>query len=164
MVAVFLTCCFLSGCRHVASPQADDLDAFIAAGFDDVTVYAIDSSRPIHPASMEVGDYAQWISQVDSTHFHRFPIRKQIVVTDQAAGRNLASAASAGMRQWAAGAKCFEPHHGLRVRKGDTCFDLVICYSCDHVEVWSASDRGKIVTTSDKSQSALDAVLKRAKP
>lgn len=101
MVAVFLASCFLSGCRHAASPQADELDAFMAARFDDVTVYAIDSSRPIHPASMEVGDYAQWISQVDSIHFHRFPIRKQVVVTAQTEGRKLASA---GMRQWAAGA------------------------------------------------------------
>jgi hypothetical protein len=164
MVVVLLACFILSGCRQVASPQADDLDAFVAAGFDDVTVYAIDSSRPDAPADMEVGDYQKWISEVDATHFHRFPIRKQVVVTDQPGGRKLASASSAGMRQWAPGAKCFEPHHGLRVRKGSAYFDLVICYSCDHVEVWSASDRGKIVTTSDKSQSALDAVLKRAKP
>lgn len=164
MVAFLLACCFLTGCCQVASTQADELDALVAGGFDDMTVYAVDSSRPIHPASMEVAEYQKWISEVDSTHFHRFPVRKQAIVTDQAEGRKLASAVSAGMRQWAAGAKCFEPHHGLRVRKGSTHFDLVICYSCDHLEVWSASDRGKLVTTSDKSQSALDAVLKRAKP
>lgn len=155
MVAIFLACSILTGCGQTAGPQADALDAFLSAGFDDVTVYAIEPLSPsVRPAS----------STDARARFHQYPILKQVLVTDADKGRKLASEVSAAMRERAEPAKCFDPHHALRVRKGDTYFDLAICYSCNQVEIWGASYAGEIVTTSGKSQPALDAVLKRGKP
>jgi hypothetical protein len=155
MVVTLLACGFLTGCGQTAGPQADDLDAFLAAGFDDVTVYAIE---PLSPSASPPS------STSGSAHFHQYPIRKQVLITDPDEGRKLASEVSVAMRERAEPAKCFDPHHALRVRKGDIYFDLVICYGCNQVELWGASYAGKIVSSSDRSQAALDAALKRGKP
>jgi hypothetical protein len=81
MVAAILACCLLTGCGQTAGPQADELDAFLAAGFDDVTIYAIEPLSPgVRPTS----------NTSDSTHFHKYPIRKQVMVSDRDEGRKVA--------------------------------------------------------------------------
>jgi hypothetical protein len=35
------------------------------------------------------------------------------------------------------GALCFDPHHAIRLIVGHTIHDIVICYECGHVYIYS---------------------------
>ena len=160
LVVAFL----LTGCGKVSSPVADELDAFLAAGFDAVTVYAIDSSRAPRPDDRSDEAYWESGSEVNATHFHAFPIRKQVEVTDAGMGKRLAEATARDMRSRATSYKCFEPHHGLRVRRGTAFFDLVICHTCGNLEAWSDIRRGTMHETSDGASGILEQALKANQP
>jgi hypothetical protein len=61
--------------------------------------------------------------------------------------------------------KCFEPRHGVRAMAGGKTVDLVICFACSEVQVWS--DDGKdlegLALIGDSAQAAFDKVLTDAK-
>ena len=148
------------------SRVADAVEAFAREGAGDeklavkVTVYAIDSLRNEMPgeADLEIGEF---YGRVTPEHFHQYPIQKVRAVDDPAEARRVVEAVVRGIRRKAAGAKCFEPHHALRITRGAQHVDVVICYSCNQVEVWGIDPEGNwersvYDTTSDGSRKAVE--------
>jgi hypothetical protein len=65
---------------------------------------------------------------------HGYPIRKTVPIPTGEVAR-VAEAVASGLGRGPA-ANCFEPHHALRVTSGSQTFELVICFSCNEVEVY----------------------------
>jgi len=61
--------------------------------------------------------------------------------------------------------KCFEPRHGVRATAGGKTVDLVICFACSEVQVWSDGgvDLEGSARIADSAQPAFDKVLSDAK-
>jgi hypothetical protein len=56
---------------------------------------------------------------------------------------------------------CFEPRHAIRASVGAQTVDLVICFECERIEVYSPEK--SLAYTNASAQPALDDALKRAK-
>jgi hypothetical protein len=59
-------------------------------------------------------------------------------------------------------AGCFNPRHGIRVKRGDKTLDLVICFQCFQVEVFDGDKRDKGFLITDAARDAFNKVLKDA--
>jgi hypothetical protein len=59
------------------------------------------------------------------------------------------------------GALCFIPHHGIRVQSGRVVHDLVICYTCGHLYIYSSGQPRREVTIRGPSD-LLDSLLRAA--
>jgi hypothetical protein len=154
----------LTACGMKSSPEAGALDTFVAAGFDDVTVYSLDPIQ-IWSRNLPITEPdAKPAEPIIVPNFNGYPIRKQVTVDDAITGQKLASVTAKDMRSQLSSSKCFEPRHGLRVRKGTTYFDLVICYTCNNVEVYSPTHAGGTVAIASASESLLNEVLTTVKP
>ena len=57
---------------------------------------------------------------------------------------------------------CFEPHHGVRLITGRTMLDLVICYRCGHVYLYSTGRPVRLLSISGE-RGCLDEILAAAK-
>jgi len=55
---------------------------------------------------------------------------------------------------------CFEPRHAIRTSIGAQMADLVICFSCNRIEVYSPGNSRTSISVT--AQTSLDAALKRA--
>jgi hypothetical protein len=55
---------------------------------------------------------------------------------------------------------CFEPRHAIRTSVGAKMADLVICFSCNRIEVYSPGNSRTSISAA--AQPSLDAALKRA--
>ena len=55
---------------------------------------------------------------------------------------------------------CFDPRHAIRASVGAQTVDLVICFECDMIHLYSPDKA--LVNTNATAQPALDAALKRA--
>ena len=62
------------------------------------------------------------------------------------------------------GARCFIPRHGVRVTHDGKTYDLVICFECRWVYVYTdKNEKPQIVTTSTSAQELLYQILTDAK-
>jgi hypothetical protein len=59
-------------------------------------------------------------------------------------------------------AVCFHPRHGIRVTRGDTVTDVVICFECYKVQVFANGQRAKGFLITDVGQGEFDEVLTKA--
>jgi hypothetical protein len=60
-------------------------------------------------------------------------------------------------------AKCFNPGYGLRLTKGDTTYDFVICFGCGHLHIYTEPGEDKLEETiSESALKPFQAVLKKA--
>src|SRR5256886_13151649 len=55
---------------------------------------------------------------------------------------------------------CFEPRHGIRVRKGERVTDFVICFECDQVQIWTNDQRTGGFVIGSSPQPIFDEILK----
>jgi hypothetical protein len=55
---------------------------------------------------------------------------------------------------------CFDPRHAIRASVGAQTVDLLICFECERIEVYSPDK--SLVATNPTAQPALDAALKHA--
>ena len=61
-----------------------------------------------------------------------------------------------------AGARCFIPHHGLRFTSDKKTYDLVICFMCNHLNIYTTRRADRYARISSGAE-VLDAVFTAAK-
>jgi hypothetical protein len=99
--------------------------------------------------------------QVSKAEFHQYPVLGKISVNDQAARERLTNVLKAAARA-GHGKKCFAPRHGIRVVKGETTTDFVICFECNHVYIWRNGDQAGGFTVGSTPQPVFDEILNAA--
>ncbi len=92
---------------------------------------------------------AQSVSKAlqNNPRFHNFPIIGQTSIDDKKTRQQLLDALYKGAdndRQMA----CFDPHHGIRATKGLQTMDLVICFTCNTLQVSGNVTTGNLYITS----------------
>ncbi|MFL6262528.1 MAG: hypothetical protein ACJ76Y_22755 [Thermoanaerobaculia bacterium] len=96
----------------------------------------------------------------DTRVFHGFPILGRARVTSLKRIGRIAESLTRGV-SFGAGFSCFFPRHGVRADLRDgRRIDLVICYSCDRIEIHGA--RGDLYVQPGPSRDALNGVLRAA--
>jgi hypothetical protein len=56
-------------------------------------------------------------------------------------------------------AMCFNPRHGIRVTRGSTVTDFLICFECQQIEVWRDDKQIARMHTTGSPQAEFDKVL-----
>ena len=78
--------------------------------------------------------------------------------------KELAAAVKKGVAEGNKGARCFIPRHGIRVTHSGKTYDLVICFQCGWVYIYTAgSDKPHVLMMTDAPQKALNKILADAK-
>jgi hypothetical protein len=96
----------------------------------------------------------------DSQLFHGYPVLGRARVTSPKRIGRIAESLRRGV-SFGAGFSCFFPRHGVRADLRDgRRIDLVICYSCDRIEIHGA--RGDLYVQPGPSRDALNGVLRAA--
>lgn len=158
---LLLLCC---GCGKKPHATADAVDRFLAGGIDSLAVHSI---FPRAPEIDGVGDdetYEKLLATVTPDFFHGYPVLQTATTSEPGSIDDLLKSVTRSMRASAYGAKCFDPRHGLRLTRGDAHLDLVICYECEHVQLWEAGTEHPYETIAESSKDALDRFLAAAKP
>jgi hypothetical protein len=96
--------------------------------------------------------------------FHGYSILGRTEITSSTDKKELLEAFIKGVQDCDSyGARCFNPHHGLRVIDGSKTNDFVICYECCHVYaynfnkgVFSVGDGVEEFETSDSPKNTFD--------
>ncbi len=94
--------------------------------------------------------------------FNNYPVLSKVEVVDPNLQSELKSALIEGMNQNAIAAKCFNPRHGLRVSWGLKTIDVVICFECSSLEVYSTK-RVSVVSVSNYAEPLFDRILRSAR-
>jgi len=80
------------------------------------------------------------------------------------AKKALASSVTKGVTDGEGGKRCFIPRHGIRVRHEGKTYDLVICFECSWVYVYTdSSDKPQVFMTSNSPEKAVNKILTDAK-
>lgn len=94
--------------------------------------------------------------------FEGYAVRRERVITDPRLKAQLRAAiddAIASNNRVAA--KCFIPHHGLRVAQNGNIVDLVICFGCRRLAVYSGqTSSNSIIAAKPGTEALFDRVLK----
>jgi hypothetical protein len=76
----------------------------------------------------------------------------------------LASALAKGVSEGDRGARCFIPRHGVRATYDGKTYDLVICFECGWVYIYTdKSDKPKVLMIANSPSGALNKILTDAK-
>jgi hypothetical protein len=94
--------------------------------------------------------------------FRDYQVLGQVEVVDANLRSTLKSALIEGMNQNAIVAKCFNPRHGLRVSWGLKTIDLVICFECNSLEVYSPK-QVSVLSVSNSAEPLFDRILRSAR-
>lgn len=93
--------------------------------------------------------------------FHGFKVLGKVSITDAEVREKLLSALQDGIaKSDGMGVFCFDPRHGIRAKFEDLTAELVICFECHQIEVFTNGKR-TVFTTGDP-QKIFDEVLKKA--
>jgi hypothetical protein len=85
-------------------------------------------------------------------------------VKDADAKKALGEAMKKGVAEGTAGARCFIPRHGLRAKYDGKTYDLLICFECHWVYVYTDNaDKPQVFVIADSPQKALNKILTDAK-
>ena len=96
--------------------------------------------------------------------FHGWKVLGKTTVKDADTRKALLAALDKGaMDNDGTVARCFDPRHGIRVKDGDKTIDLVICFECYQVKVFTGDKHAGDFLTTRSPQPALDKVLTDAK-
>jgi hypothetical protein len=95
-------------------------------------------------------------------HFHYTGVLGRTVLKDTAARAKLIKALLKGIEAGPEPARCFDPHHGLRVKAGNQTFDLVICFHCRQINVYDPEKLVALVLVDGAPAEAFDAALRAA--
>lgn len=94
--------------------------------------------------------------------FHDFRIVSSAPVENAAVRQHLVGTLQRQLEAGGGVAMCFIPHHGVRLISGRTIYDMVICYQCGHVLIYSTGRAERLLSISgDKDY--LDEILATAK-
>lgn len=85
-------------------------------------------------------------------------------LTKAADKKALSTAVAKGVAEGDGGARCFVPRHGVSVTHAGTTYDLVICFECSWVYLYTdKGDKPQVFMTTGAPQKALDKFLTDAK-
>ncbi|HEV3385811.1 MAG TPA: hypothetical protein VG097_13425 [Gemmata sp.] len=90
---------------------------------DELTLFSIDGK--MHHT---VGD--QKAQPKDQELLYQYPVLGRVDITDPNLRRRIMASVKQDIRSGAVQNKCFEPRHVLRVKKGGSTIDMVICFKC----------------------------------
>lgn len=131
-----------------ASDAGETLPPDVIAAFRSPTrvlLYSLDPARRRH-----------------GTGFHDFRVVGRATVEGVSARQDIAAKLALQVRAGRDGARCFEPHHGIRLVSGRAIHDPVICYECGHVYIYSSGLRARHVGIAG-DPAYLDEILTRGK-
>ena len=97
--------------------------------------------------------------------FHGWKILGKTMVKDAAVRKEIVTALDKGIAESDGnGAKCFDPRHGIRAQRDGKTVELVICFECGWVYVFSGEKEARqgVAVTTGKPQTVFDKVLKEA--
>ena len=103
------------------------------------------------------------LGKVYKEKFHKYGVLGKTQITDKNTKLQLVKTLYSGLDGGnPLGIMCFDPRHGVRVMRGGQTVDLLICFECEQIHVYTAS-ADRRVHFSNASQKLFDAVLKNAK-
>lgn len=133
---------------------------------------AADAQMKLPDAVQEALKKAEKIQllSLDPAHADKGPVKdgfhgwKVLGQTDlaEADRKKVAEALIKGVPDEKGGARCFIPRHGIRAQMAKESLDLVICFECSWIYIFSG-DKRETVTVRPDVQPTLDAILKAAK-
>ena len=97
--------------------RGDDAGGWVDA--DTVTLFSVDGRDPDRRVESPTGET-----------LHSYPVLGKADVPDADTRRRLARAYSSAVAGWPAPYNCYWPRHVVRVRRGETTTDYVICFEC----------------------------------
>ena len=96
------------------------------------------------------------VSSQGTKTFHGCHVRRERIITDPKLKVELRAAINAAIaNNTGNAAKCFNPHHGLRVSQGNQSVDLVICFGCSRLVVYSGQKSSSSTITPSQSTEIL---------
>jgi len=96
--------------------------------------------------------------------WHGAKVLGRTTVKGEADLKALATALKKGVAEGEGGARCFIPRHGVRVTHAGKTYDLLICFECHWVYVFTdKSDKPLVLMTADTPQKVLNTILTDAK-
>jgi hypothetical protein len=99
----------------------------------------------------------------DEDGWHGSKVLGKTTVKKEAATK-LAGALAKGVTEGERGARCFIPRHGVRATYNGKTYDLVICFECGWVYVYTdKSDKPLVLMISTSPNNALNKILTDAK-
>jgi hypothetical protein len=96
--------------------------------------------------------------------WHGAKVLGKTTATAAADRKALAAALKKGVDEGKDGARCFVPRHGLHVTHAGKSYDVLICFECHWLYVYTeGSDKPLVLITSDTPQKVLNKLLSDAK-
>jgi hypothetical protein len=121
----------------------------------DAVVKALEKAEELEVYSLDGEDKDGW---------RGWKVLGKTTVTDADARKALAAVVVKGVGEGAKGARCFIPRHGLRAAHAGKTYDLVICFECGWVYVYTdSSDKPNVLLISETPRKPLDKALADAK-
>lgn len=92
--------------------------------------------------------------------FHGFKTLGRAAIADAAEQRRLVELVYQGVGESNDSvASCFNPRHGISAEKGGRSVDLLICYECLSLKVFSASEKGETILTARAVEKEISALF-----
>ena len=113
--------------------------------------------------SIDFRDRVTDSGQNDSDRFHGYLVLGKAEVETAADQVEIIDAIERGIKESdGSAAKCFDPRHGIRVFRGTTKRDYVICFECLQLDIFGPL-RKERKTTTEAAKDVLNRVLENAK-
>jgi len=159
-VGVVATVLFVSPCYPDNEPNGYTNEAAIAASrllhgaiesADDVTLYSLDPER---------ADLIDHSPEHLAKLFSGYLILGQALIDDASERRALVDSLCLGLANSPRMVElCFDPHHGLRIRKGSQNLNVVICFQCHQIQL---NGNSEFIPISRSPQGVFDSALQKA--
>lgn len=92
--------------------------------------------------------------------FHNYDVLGKTRITNPAIKAKLVEALESGIDEGgSAGMMCFDPRHGIRAVRGDQTVDLVICFECQKISVYTNRSSGTAYTSSSPRKDFNDVLV-----
>ena len=143
VVTLVLLCGYSGGCAAAPPGVLRDLEKA-----DEFVLYSLDPRRQ---------------AEEPKDGFHGWLVLGRTQITDAGARKKLVAALEQGVREHDGSiAHCFNPRHGIRATRAGKSVDLVICFECFQVEVFTAGQPDKGFLVSASPQQVFDEALRQA--
>ena len=108
----------------------------------------------------ELAVYSLGGETAEKDGWHGAKVLGQTTVKGEAAQKVMAAAVKKGVEDGDHASRCFVPRHGVRATHAGTTYDLLICFECGWLYVYTdASDKPTVLMISDGPQKALNKIL-----
>jgi hypothetical protein len=94
--------------------------------------------------------------------FHGYGVLGRATIRDAGDIKALAGAFLQGRRAGGRAFACFDPRHGIHVRRGDQDLDLVICFECEQGYLYFGSFNGRWYGISESPRPSFDRAFQKA--